>query len=167
MGCFFQQHIVIFLAVMVAAVVFIGDHDVFLKITAVELSGNDAQLGVGVTVAEVQQGAVPQQHGFLIFLAGQRVVDVGKLPGAAIAVLPHKQNTAFPDRADGDHLLHAVRDHKFIRISAADVFQCFQHFCLLRVWSDVVLNLGQNAPKFPMSVSFLGFGVRFPHGFAV
>lgn len=145
----FQQHGVVLPAVVVVSVVCVGNHDVVLEITAVELPGDNAELCRRIAVTEIQKAAVPQQHGLLILLTGQRIVDVGELPCAAVPVRPHKEDSTFPDRADGDHLLHAAGNTELLRVPAKQFFQLFQHFLPnLLFMLCAAVNFGTNAPKF-------------------
>ena len=146
--CFFQQHGVVLPAIVVVTVICVGNHDIVLEITAIELPGDNAELCGRIAVAEIQKTAVSQQHRFLVLLTGQRIVDVGKLPRAAVPVRPHKEDTAFPDRADGDHLLHAAGNTELLRVPAKQLFQLFQHFLLHLLFAPcAVVNFGTNAPK--------------------
>ena len=146
---FFQQHGVVFPAVVVVSVVCIGNHDIVLEITAIEPPGDNAELCGRIAVAEIQKAAVPQQHGLLILLTGQRIVDVGELPCAAVPVRPHKEDSTFPDRADGDHLLHAAGNTELLRIPVKQLFPFFQHFLLHLLFVPcAAINFGANAPKF-------------------
>ena len=98
------EHVVVLLPVTVQAVPLGGQEDGALEVLPVHPLVVDGDLGDGPGVQGVEQLRPPQEHGRLVLLGGDGVVDVGKADGLGIGAAKTKDPIR-PDAADGDGVL--------------------------------------------------------------
>ena len=89
--------------------------------TLVDAPVVDGDLGGRAGVQCVEQFRIVQEHGGLVILAGDGIVDVGE--GKTFGKLvPHLKNPIRPDAADGDGVLHRMGDAERFLFG----FYCFE-----------------------------------------
>lgn len=94
--------------------------------TLVDAPVVDGDLGGRAGVQCVEQFRIVQEHGGLVILAGDGIVDVGE--GKTFGKLvPHLKNPIRPDAADGDGLLHRARHPEFDALLFSASVKRFYH----------------------------------------
>ena len=99
-----QEHLIIFLPVLVQVIVPQRHKDRVFKIPFIDTVVVDGDLGGGSAVQAVQQLGVSQEHGLLVLPAGHKIVDVGESVHLGEGV-PRKEDAVIPDALDGNDLL--------------------------------------------------------------
>ena len=103
------QHLVEFFAVIVQPILLERQQDGPLKFFFVDAAVIESDLGRGAGVQCVEQVAVIQEHRRLIFLACNRIVDIGERPGLG-ELVAHLEDPVRPNAADGNAVLHVARN---------------------------------------------------------
>ena len=129
-----EQHLVIFLAVLIQAVIdgFTVPHchrdkDGLLKIRLVQAAVVDGDFCGRPAVEGVEQLRVFKEHCLLVLTARHGIVDVLKLKGLCILVLSDKENPVLPDGFHGDDRLYRFRHGKFFLVLLEQVSKRFYH----------------------------------------
>ena len=104
-----QQHLVIFLAVLVQSVLLHRHQNGFFKAGAVLTMIVNRQFGSRPAVQTVQQFRIGQEHTFLILAGGHQIVNIRK-PIHLSELAAHLKNTVRPDSPDRDDVLHLTRN---------------------------------------------------------
>ena len=125
--CLIQQHLVVFLTVLIQTVLRHGDQNGLLKIHPVQTSVIDGELCGSAAVKCIEQFRVFQKHGFLVLTAGHGIIDVLKFKGLCVFISAHKENAIFPNRINGDDILYRLWHDKFFLILLEQGSQCFNH----------------------------------------
>ena len=106
-------HIVVLLAEMIQPILAHGKQQRRFELRLVKPPVIDGDLGAGVGVQCVEQFGIVQEHGCLVFLAGDLVVDVGKRERLG-KLSSHLENSVRPDAADGDGILHRTGNAELV-----------------------------------------------------
>ena len=106
---FFAEHIVVFRAVHREIVVAFRHKDILLEVIAVELVIVDRDLRRRSAVKGVQQFRIGEEHRLLIFLTGDKVVDVVKAERLCESA-PDLENAVFVNAGDRDIIVDAFRN---------------------------------------------------------
>ena len=90
-----------------------GEQQRRLELGLVEPPIVDSDLGAGARVQCIEQLGIVQEHGCLVFLAGNLVVDVGERERLG-ELSSHLENSVRPDAADGDGILHRTGNAELV-----------------------------------------------------
>ena len=104
-----QQHLVIFLAVLVQSVLLHRHQNGFFKAGAALTMVINRQFGSRAAVQTVQQFRIGQEHTLLILAGGHQIVNIRK-PIHLGELVAHLKNTIRPDAPDRDSILHLARN---------------------------------------------------------
>ena len=108
-----EQHIVVLLAEMIQPILPHGEQQRRFEFRLVEPPVVDGDLGAGARVQCVEQFGIVQEHGRLIFLAGNLVIDVGERERLG-ELSSHLENSVRPDTSDGDGILHRTGNAELV-----------------------------------------------------
>ena len=108
-----EQHIVVLLAEVVQPILPHWEQQRRFELSLVEPPVVDGDLGAGTGVQCIEQLRIVQEHGCLIFLAGNLVVDVGERERLG-ELSSHLENSVRPDAADGDGILHRTGNAELV-----------------------------------------------------
>ena len=116
-----QQHAVVFVAVLAEVIVPFRDQHRFLKVAAVDTPVVQRDLRRCGCVQRIDQLAVLQEHGCLIVLGGNGIVDIrkGETLGKLVTGTKHAVRIDF---IDGYPALHGARHHKALAVIAGKPF---------------------------------------------
>ena len=126
-GRLIQQHLVVFLAVLVQSVPAQGHKDGILKIRLVHSAVVDSDFSDSSAVKAVQEFGVGQKHTLLILARRHLIVDVRKAEGLR-KLIPDLENPVRPDTAYGDHILHLAGNAVLFLVLLDADFQRFNHW---------------------------------------
>ena len=103
-----QQHLVIFLAILIQSVLLHLHQNGLLKTGAILTMVINRQFGSRAAVQTVQQFRIGQEHTFLILAGGHHIVNIRK-PIHLGELVAHLKNAVRPDSLDRDDVLHLTR----------------------------------------------------------
>ena len=124
--CLVQEHIVIFLTVLIQPVLHHGHQDGFLKIRPVQPVIVDGDLRDSSAVQAVQKLRVCQKHALFILTACHQIVDVRESEGLR-ELIPNLENAIRPDVLDRNKVLHFSRNLKLFLVLCKDRFDTLNH----------------------------------------
>ena len=125
--CFFKEHFVIFLAVLIQTVISHRNEYRLFKVRFVQAAVVDCDFRGSSAVKRIKQLRVFKEHCFLILTACYGVIDVLKFECLSVLVLADKEDTVLPDSFNRDNALYRFRHDKLLLILLEQVFECFKH----------------------------------------
>ena len=125
-ACLVKQNAVVFLTVAVKLIAGFGDKDFLFKIHLIDTAIVDGKLCSRPAVKTVEQFGIRQKHRFFIFLAGNKIVDVGK-PKGFCKLISDFENTVLPYCSNGDIIVNRPWDGIFLFILFKHIFKRFHH----------------------------------------
>ena len=122
----FQQHIVVFLPILVQSILLHGHENACLEVTPVQPVVVQRDFCRCAAVQRVQQLRVGQEHPFLVRTAGNQIVDVREAKRHGI-LIAHQEDAVGPDPLDGNGVLHTARNAIGFPILRKDRLNAFHH----------------------------------------
>ena len=125
-GRLFQQHLIVFVTVLVQSVSLVLHQDSLFKIRASHMMIANRELDTHTAVHTVQKLLVGLEYSIFVLVTRHTVVDIRESPAFGIFV-SNQENTVRPYPADRDDILYRFRNLVLFLIRLYYVSYGFQH----------------------------------------